>query len=118
MGACALERPDSATLSTHSALPCVQVSEGEAGPSRRAAATQPRASRRRGRAEMEAEEGAGPSQPAAGEAGRQRKRQRHGGWRELVNYSWLLVSEQTPGVYVPQVGPGVWLRSVERLGQQ
>ncbi len=108
MGACASQRPDSTVLTQHALflLP-VQVSEEEAGPSRRAVATQPRASRRRGRAEMEAEEGAGPSQPAAGEAGRQRKRQRHGGWRELVNYSWLLVSEQTPGVYVPQVGPGV-----------
>lgn len=86
---------------------CVQLSEDAAGPSGRAVAAQPRASRRRGRAEMEADEGPGPSQPAAeaaGEGGRQRKRQRHGGWRELVNYSWLLVSEQTPGVYVPQVG--------------
>lgn len=59
---------------------------------------------------MEADEGAGASQPAAGEDGRQRKRQRHGGWRELVNYSWLLVSEQTPGVYVPQVRPWGWAR--------
>ncbi|KAL4448446.1 hypothetical protein ABPG75_005665 [Micractinium tetrahymenae] len=87
-----------------------ELSEDEAGPSRRAAAAQPRASRRRGRAEMEAEEEAGPSEPAAGaagEGGRQRKRQRHGGWRELVNYGWLLVSEQTPGVYVPQVGDSV-----------
>lgn len=40
---------------------------------------------------------------AAGE-GRQRKRPRHGaGWRELANYAWLAVCEQTAGVYVPQV---------------
>jgi hypothetical protein len=80
-------------------------SEEEAWPSRRTAA--PR-SRRRQREEVEAgeepEEGGQPAAAAAQE-GRQRKRQRraHGGWRELKNYAWLAVAEQTPGVYVPQV---------------
>lgn len=74
----------------------------EAGPSRRAA---PRGggSRRRRRAEMESEE----EEEAAASEGRPRKRARPGRWRDPSNYAWLAVSEQTPGVYVPQVGAAV-----------
>lgn len=75
-------------------------SEGEAGPSRRAS----QRPRRRRRAELEGDSDAEQEAEAAAE-GRQRKRPRHGaGWRELANYAWLAVCEQTPGVYVPQVG--------------
>lgn len=76
-------------------------SEGEAGPSRRVS----QRPRRRRRAELEGDSDA--EQEAA--EGRQRKRPRHGaGWRELANYAWLAVCEQTPGVYVPQVGGVGW----------